>query len=99
VWNLVLTIAAVALGILWASPRDTRFTEISVERINVVDANGTRRMAITNRERLPNLVIDGKELPRANRSVQPAGIVVYDEQGNEAAGSRRPSWRTAPTSA
>jgi hypothetical protein len=85
-WNIALTLAVIAIGMVAARARGTRFTEISVERIDVVDANGTRRMAITNRDRLPNVVIDGKEGARSDRAVQPAGIVLYDEQGNEAGG-------------
>lgn len=81
----MLTIVAMALGVAYLRGR-ARFTELTVEQLAVVDANGTRRMAITNRDRLPNLVIDGKEAARAGRAVQPAGIVLYDEQGNEAGG-------------
>lgn len=86
VWNAVLTIAVAVLAVAWTRPVSTRFTQISVERIDVVDSNGTRRLSITNRDRLPNIVIDGKEAPRESRSVQPAGILLYDEQGNEAGG-------------
>jgi hypothetical protein len=85
-WNLILTIGVIALGIAAARSRGGRFTELAAERIDIVDGNGTRRMAITNRDRFPNLVIDGKEGQRSNRAVQPAGIVLYDEQGNEAGG-------------
>ena len=85
-WNVLLTIAVALLAVAWRRPVSPRFTQISVERIDVVDSDGTRRMSITNRERLPNIVIDGKEAPRENRSVQPAGILLYDEEGNEAGG-------------
>ena len=81
-----MTIGVVVLGIAVASAGDTRFAEITVERINVVEASGTIRMVITNRERLPNIIIDGKQAARENRSVQPAGILLYDEKGNEAGG-------------
>jgi hypothetical protein len=77
-WNLGLTIAAIAA---WRHA-----ATLTVERIDIVDHNGTRRMAITNRDRLPNVVIDGKQGVRTDRIVQPAGIVVYDEQGNEGGG-------------
>jgi hypothetical protein len=82
-WNVVLTIA---LGVVWARSRAALPDELAVARIDVVDANGTRRMSMTNRDRLPDLVIEGKHAPRAARAVQPAGIVLSDEQGNEAGG-------------
>ena len=84
IWNGGLTLAVISVAIV-SRPRGD-FGEINVERINVVDGNGTRRMVITNRDRFPDLVIDGKTGPRSARSVQPAGIVLYDEQGNEAGG-------------
>lgn len=65
----MLTIGVAVLAVAWARSDGGRFTAMSVERIDVVDANGTRRMAITNRERLPNVVIEGKELARARRAV------------------------------
>jgi hypothetical protein len=85
-WNFALTAGAVGLVIAWLSPHQARFTEISVERIDVRDASGTRRMVISNRDRFPNIVLPGKEGQRSDRRVLPAGIVVYDEQGNEAGG-------------
>jgi len=85
-WNAALTLGGIVLAAGWARSPVARFSEISVERIDVVDASGTRRMAITNRDRLPDLVVNGKHGTRSSRSVQPAGIVLYDEHGNEAGG-------------
>jgi len=88
-WNVVLTLGALGLAVAVVAsvrPRDARFTELSVERINVEDASGTTRMVISNRDRFPDLVIAGKRGRRSDRKVLPAGIVVYDEQGNEAGG-------------
>jgi hypothetical protein len=92
-WNAVLSASAIGLVIIWAWPHAARFTELSVERIDVNDADGTRRMVIANRDRFPNLVINGEVLKRTDRTVLPAGIVVYDEQGNEAGGYGTTSMR------
>lgn len=85
-WNAALTLGAAGLTLAAIIPRPARFTEISAERIDITDANGTTRMVISNRDRFPDLVIEGKRGRRSDRKVLPAGIVVYDEQGNEAGG-------------
>lgn len=58
------------------------FEEINVKRINIVDEDGTIRMALTNKKRFPApLEVDGKEVPRdMNPS---AGIVFYNDEGFE----------------
>jgi hypothetical protein len=43
----------------------TRFSEVTVERIHVVDANGTVRMIVTNKDRFPRTVIvEGQQVQR-----------------------------------
>ena len=61
------------------------FEEITVKRINVVDEKGNKRLVISNQERIPPPIIAGKEYKRA---VSPAGMIFYNEQGNEVGGSR-----------
>ena len=57
--------------------------EISVERINVVDANGTLRMVISNKDRMHPGVIDGVTIDRP-RPV--AGMLFFNDQGDEVGG-------------
>lgn len=57
--------------------------ELTVERINVVDPDGTVRLVIANAQRFPLPRLGGKEYPRA---VQPAGLVFYDAEGSEVGG-------------
>src|SRR5471030_3101266 len=57
--------------------------EITVERINVVDANGTLRMVIVNKDRMHPGVIDGKTLDRP-RPV--AGLIFFNDEGDEDGG-------------
>lgn len=61
------------------------FDEINVKRINIVDEDGTIRMALTNKERQPAPIeIDGKKVPR---DLKPsAGIIFYNDEGIECGG-------------
>ena len=58
--------------------------EITVERINVVERDGTLRLVISNRERSPAPVIRGKSFgfPGGNRG----GLIFYNEEGTESGG-------------
>ena len=57
--------------------------EIKVERINVVDANGTLRMVISNKDRMHPGVFDGRMMDRP-RPV--AGMIFFNDEGDEAGG-------------
>lgn len=60
-----------------------RFTEIDVERINIVNPNGKSELVLANRTRLPKALIDGKEATDDRRK---SGILFYNEAGDEAGG-------------
>jgi len=57
--------------------------EITVERINVVDANGTLRLVISNKDRMHPGVMDGKVIDRP-RPV--AGLLFFNDEGDEVGG-------------
>lgn len=57
--------------------------EITVERINVVDANGTLRMVISNKDRMHPGVIGGKTLQRPRPY---AGFIFFNDKGDEDGG-------------
>lgn len=57
--------------------------EITVERLNVVDANGTLRMVISNQDRMHPGVMDGVTIDRP-RPV--AGMLFFNDQGDEVGG-------------
>lgn len=65
------------------SPAPQKFGEITVERINVVDANGTLRMVISDKDRMHPGIIDGKTIDRP-RPV--AGMLFFNDQGDEVGG-------------
>ncbi|HQL48526.1 MAG TPA: hypothetical protein PLC09_07645 [Holophaga sp.] len=66
-----------------ATETRTRFSEIDVERINVVGADGKHQLVLANRHRLPKAVVDGKEIGE-DRGMP--GLVFYNEAGDECGG-------------
>lgn len=66
-----------------------RFEEIDVERINVVDPDGTLRLTISNKVRQPDAVMDGKFL-RSRKGESGAGFIFFNEAGDECGGF---NWR------
>ena len=62
----------------------TSFQEINVERINVVEPDGTLRMVISDKARFPGIILRGKEYPHVSRST--AGVLFFNEEGTENGG-------------
>lgn len=77
----VVLVVAGAAAFRQAPPQT--FGEISVERINVVDADGTLRMVIANKNRMHPGVMDGVTIERP-RPV--AGMLFFNDQGDEVGG-------------
>src|SRR3954468_3685909 len=74
----------------------TTFDEIDVQRINVREANGTLRLTISNHARLPEAVVGGKTYPlRGGSGVQSAGLIFFNDEGNEDGGLVWTGQRTA----
>ena len=65
-----------------ATNQKTKFEEIDVERINIVEKDGKLRMVISNAERQHPGVIDGRTLERK----RPAGMLFFNEKGDEQGG-------------
>jgi hypothetical protein len=65
------------------APQMKSLGEITVERINVVDANGTLRMVISNKDRMHPGVMDGVPIDRP-RPV--AGMLFFNDEGDEVGG-------------
>ena len=57
--------------------------EITAERINIVDANGTLRLVISNKDRMHPGVIGGKTIQRERPY---AGFIFFNDHGDEAGG-------------
>src|SRR5207244_4207681 len=60
-----------------------RLDELTVQRLNVVDANGTLRLVLSNKDRMHPGVIDGKTL---NRPRPVAGLLFFNDVGDEVGG-------------
>jgi len=60
------------------------FEEIYVQRINIVEPDGTLRMVLSGSSRAPGLIIKGKEYPREDRKT--AGVLFFNDEGTENGG-------------
>jgi len=85
----MLGVAGIGLVALltMAAKKDDRatFSEINVERINVLNADGGQAIVIANRERLPQeFKVDGKTMT-SNRGEKP-GMIFYNGRGDEVGG-------------
>jgi hypothetical protein len=58
-------------------------TEITVERINIVDRDGTLRMVISNKDRMHPGVMNGKVIDRPRPY---AGVIFFNDEGDEVGG-------------
>jgi hypothetical protein len=81
------TAAVAALALLGAgtSMHSAAFDVLTVHRIDVVDANGTLRLAIFNKDTQPDPVIGGKPL-KGRKGAKTAGLLFYNDRGDEQGG-------------
>jgi hypothetical protein len=79
--SLLLIVIAAAAFRQAALPKSTG--EITVERLNVVDANGTLRMVLAGKDRMHPGVMDGVTIDRP-RPV--AGMLFFNDEGDEVGG-------------
>ncbi|MBT2622625.1 hypothetical protein [Chryseobacterium sp. ISL-6] len=80
-----LTIAFVLLFLLAfkSSNEHQRFEEIDVERINIVEKDGTLKMTISNKKRQHPGMFNNKDLKPRERE---AGLIFFNELGDECGG-------------
>jgi hypothetical protein len=64
-------------------PRNAKFDEITVQRIKVVEPDGTLRMIVSNHAKFPGIIVRGKE--EAFDRPQ-AGMLFYNDEGSENGG-------------
>jgi hypothetical protein len=79
----VAALALVSVAAFRQPAGPQRYSEITVERMNVVDANGTLRLVISNKDRMHPGVIDGKTI---NRARPVAGLLFFNDEGDEVGG-------------
>ena len=93
--GVTLALVVLSLAAFQVAGR-TRFTELEVERLNIVEKNGTLRLAIFNSERKPPIIFNGKEYPglRGGQAIGMAGMNFFNEEGSEVGGF---GWRGRKT--
>jgi hypothetical protein len=86
IYSGVLTLMfAVTVFAAFSKPTQTqKFGEIDVERINIVEPDGTLRMVISNKAKFPGIIIKGKETPHPDR--QTAGMLFFNDEATENGG-------------
>jgi hypothetical protein len=78
--SLVLVFLAVS-AFRQAAP--TKMDELTAQRVNIVDADGTLRLVLAGKDRMHPGVLDGKVIDRP-RPV--AGLIFFNDQGDEVGG-------------
>lgn len=78
-----LAIVVVASAAMAQSSATQRIDELTVQRLNVVDANGTLRLVLSNKDRMHPGVVDGKTI---NRPRPVAGLLFFNDAGDEVGG-------------
>lgn len=86
VYSGITTALVLVLGLASFRQGDARpkFEEIDVERINIVEQDGRVRLVISNAERAPDAIFEGKSYPRSGGNS--AGLTFYNDEGNENGG-------------
>src|SRR5262245_47360602 len=79
----VLLAALLAGAAFLARSQRTRFTEVDVERLNVVEPDGQLVLAMANTARLPDPLVAGKSV-KTNRTGP--GLIFFDGKGWEVGG-------------
>jgi hypothetical protein len=96
VYSGVLTVvfAATILTGFAQSERKASFEQLDVQRINIVGPDGQNQMVISNRQLIPEAIIDGKTFESHGRH-NGAGIIFYNSEGDEDGGLAFGSVKTA----
>lgn len=84
--GMTLAFAVVVLSAFKPAAERTRFGVIEVERINIVESDGTPRLVIANAARFPEPMYKGKEAKPGSRIVKPAGMIYLSADGSEMGG-------------
>lgn len=85
IYALVLSVLLIGLVFIGAqqAAQKSKFGEIDVERINIIEPDGSLRMVISDQTRFPGLIIRGKEYPHDR---QTAGALFFNDEGTENGG-------------
>jgi hypothetical protein len=84
--TVLSTVFAVSMLMGASTHKNQTFDEIRVHRIDVVEPDGTLRMVISDKDRLPPVIIKGKERPQNGEPRPQAGMLFYNDEGSENGG-------------
>jgi hypothetical protein len=83
-YSSIVSTAVAFLLLTGAKSRVQSFDEIQTHRIDIVEPDGTLRMVISDKARLPGVIVRGKEQPKIDRPQ--AGMIFYNDEGSENGG-------------
>jgi hypothetical protein len=86
VYTGILTLVLVTVFVSGFQATTQKLQELTVERINIVEPNGKLRLTISNKERFPDPVINGKTLVGARHGAKAAGLLFFNDDGDECGG-------------
>lgn len=86
IYSAVLSTLFAVVLLTGATGRRSQFDQIQVHRIDVVEPDGTLRMVISNKDRLPPVIVKGKEHPEFGEPRPQAGMLFYNDEGSENGG-------------
>ena len=86
IYSFVLSAAMIVIGCaaFQTAPQRQRFSEIDVERLNLVEPDGKLDMVISDVAHFPDPVVSGKKFKR--QGVPNPGMLFYNQQGDEDGG-------------
>lgn len=77
-------LAFLAVSPVTRAQSPARFTELTVERLNIVESDGRVRMVLANGARQADTVVQGVVLAPGRQ--RPAGMIFFNEEGTEVGG-------------
>lgn len=85
IYSAAITVVFLLTVLLGAAENQKqKFNEIDVQRINIVEPDGTLRMVLSNKSSFPGIIIKGKEHPHPDRKT--AGVLFFNDEGTENGG-------------
>jgi hypothetical protein len=86
-YNGFLTLIILSFFIMsFGEYQKKRFEEISVERINIIEKNGSIKMVIANKKLLPPVTLNGKTVSKNPKMNRGPGMLFYNDEGDEIGG-------------
>lgn len=69
------------------SNKKEKFTELDVEKLNIVNRNGKVKLTLFNQENIPPAIMDGQDILPGHRQSDPiSGMMFYNSEGDECGG-------------